>query len=456
MGVFRNPVMRGRAGVNPNAVAPQTPTPDDQQAAPSGNPLAGFFGGDGSGWGQGQGYDDDPRSRLNKVGALMMMLDPMSAAAGTSMLGLQQTRAANRQQKKNANATASWLTKQGVGADEANFLASDPQALSSWYSAWKSGSKPNWQLQDITTEDGTGTQKFMVNMNNPSQMTAVGGIKPLDPNGQVVAPGSTVYKNGKPVFTAPADDSKAPTIQSFYDKQSGLEYKAQWNPETKQWDMQGGQKAPTGETSFTVNPDGTVTYTQGGKGGGAGKTTEAEQKTTGFLTRMADAEPDINAYGEKMTTFGNNALQMAPGMVRKVLQGKEYKQGQRAGRSWLTGVLRGDSGGAITDPEWEDYGEIFIPQFGDGPDDLKQKARMREAVVRGLKAGMSNAARESVLKAIAAGGVPDDDAGDAGGGNQPPPAATAPPKIGEVRDGYSYKGGDPALPSSWAAVTGGK
>ncbi len=32
------------------------------------------------------------------------------------------------------------------------------------------------------------------------------------------------------------------------------------------------------------------------------------------------------------------------------------------------------------------------------------------------------------------------------------PSGVAVPKVGETRDGYRYKGGDPALPASWVAL----
>ena len=59
---------------------------------------------------------------------------------------------------------------------------------------------------------------------------------------------------------------KAPTVQTFYDK-NGLAYKAQYNQATNEWDQVGGTKAPSG-MKFTVGQDGTVTFQSGGGVGG--------------------------------------------------------------------------------------------------------------------------------------------------------------------------------------------
>jgi len=74
-------------------------------------------------------------------------------------------------------------------------------------------------------------------------------------------------KAKQPVFTA-SSEPKAPAVETFFDQKTGLKVKGVWNPLTKQWDMLPGQKAPSGGTSFTVDKDGTISFTQGGPGGG--------------------------------------------------------------------------------------------------------------------------------------------------------------------------------------------
>src|SRR6478609_7461749 len=119
MPTFRNPQL------DPDMVDPETtgsvrikPVRTAQAALPSqvAPPRKGLLGtmfsgggGGGGGGGWGSGLDDDPRSRINKLGALMMMLDPMSANAGTAFLQLEQNRATTNYALKRQNETASWL-----------------------------------------------------------------------------------------------------------------------------------------------------------------------------------------------------------------------------------------------------------------------------------------------------------------------------------------------------------
>jgi len=164
------------AGPPPQLEAPQA----QQQQPPRGGVLGAMFGGggdDSGGGGWGGGFDDDPRSRINKLGALMMMLDPMSANAGTSMLQLEQNRAATNYAAKRQNHTANWLMTQGLGEQEASFVASDPDALKEWYKQRTEMKTPKWEMHEIYNDKGQKVQA-MIDMHTGKFSTVGGAAAP--------------------------------------------------------------------------------------------------------------------------------------------------------------------------------------------------------------------------------------------------------------------------------------
>jgi hypothetical protein len=370
--------------------------------------------------------DDDGggfRGVMGNLGTALMMMDPAYQNAGIAMAKMNDDRREKRATKKAANQTAQWLTTQGVSGDEAQVIATTPELLRSWYTAWQDGKKPDWEFQTITTDDGAGEQKFWVDKKDPSKRIPVGGVKPFNPDANkpmVVGAGSTVYdpKSNKAVFTAPADDSKAPTIHEFTAK-DGTTYNGQWNPTTKAWDQIDANKAPTGMT-ITADGHGGFTLTQGA-GGGKGPS-ESQAKTVGYLTRMQNANKALDAYGKELTSTGNNVLGGVP-YVGKAMQGQKFKLARQAGMEWLTAVLRGDSGGVIGDDEIASYGDMYLPVWGDDDVIQAQKKRARDAVELGLRRGLPP--QQALME-----NAPNIGIGGGGGGGGATPPASPPPSNG--------------------------
>lgn len=174
--------------------------PPDPAPARRGGGLLSLLGGGGGGGGQGgQGgggffgsVDDDGgsfRDMLGGLGSVMMMLDPMSASAGSAMMQLQQANRERRRERGTKNDTMAWLQTQGVGPVEAKFLAGNPNALNSWYTSWKSGQTPDWQFHDIYDDKGQ-KQTVMVDMKT-GRYQAIGGAAP--PNLKT----ETIFKDGR-------------------------------------------------------------------------------------------------------------------------------------------------------------------------------------------------------------------------------------------------------------------
>lgn len=114
----------------------------------------------------------------------------------------------------------------------------------------------------------------------------------------------------------------------------------------------------------------------------------------------------------------------------------EAQRIDQAQRNFVNAVLRQESGAVIADSEFANAQKQYFPQPGDTPAVIEQKRKNRETVIRGFQrlAGPAGTDVEAAL-------------------NAPPATVTPrqiiPPQVGEVRQGYRYKGGDPANPASW-------
>ena len=137
------------------------------------------------------------------------------------------------------------------------------------------------------------------------------------------------------------------------------------------------------------------------------------------------------------------------GVMRLVARTEKDRLFIQAAKEFLAPILRKDSGAAVTATELAYYMDTYIPRFEDSPAVLWQKAQARDTALRRVY-GASRRAYDQEYGAPGKWQVLTDprgkpQSGGQGGGQQAP----APPKVGEVRQGYRFKGGDPAKPSSW-------
>lgn len=199
-------------------------------------------------------------------------------------------------------------------------------------------------------------------------------LKQQDPTTQL----DMRYKQAQ--LNALENPTKAPTVQQFYDLQTGQPYEAQWNPKTKAWDKVGGNKASS--NGITVSPDGTVQI-----GGPTKPLTEAQSKDAVFFTRGAGALPTLDQFGNALTSLPEAVGGNAP-VVGNYLKSKEYQQASQAGKEFLQAILRKDTGAAITKEETAEYGSVYLPQPGDGPEVLAQKKAARHRALAAIKIGL--------------------------------------------------------------------
>lgn len=162
----------------------------------------------------------------------------------------------------------------------------------------------------------------------------------------------------------------APTVRQL--KQAdGSEVAVQWNPETKTWDP---LAAPKGGEA--VRPTGM-------------KLTEGQSKDLIYHSRGLQA---LEAFEPLAAAYANGAERLAsqvPG--GNYVVSEEFQKAKQAGRNFLASVLRKDTGAAVTPSEETLYGDIFLPQPGDKPGTLAQKAEARAQAIDAIRGGMGTA-----------------------------------------------------------------
>jgi hypothetical protein len=234
-----------------------------------------------------------------------------------------------------------------------------------------------------------------------------------------------------------------PKLFDLYDEATGQPYKAQWNPQTGEFERVGGIKAPNG-TTLSVGPDGQVSFTQG-----SGQTklfTEGQSKDNVYATRARGSLPTADKYADQLGSFGDRLMDADPtGVIRGNFQSADYQVARTAADEFLQAILRKDTGAAITEPEQMLYGRTYFPVPGDGPEVRAYKAEARSRAVAAIESGMSAPQMVAQERALAKSrGI---DLGGGGGevreASVPAnPSAVAPGVIESARQAIS-RGADP-------------
>lgn len=151
-------------------------------------------------------------------------------------------------------------------------------------------------------------------------------------------------------------------------------------------------KKTTPSNGITIGPDGTVQI-----GGGGQKLTEGQSKDLVFYTRGLDAESQLSGNDQNLANWAQQNADKIPLGLGNYLRTPEFRQAKQAADSFLTAILRKDTGAAITDKEFEQYGPLFLPIPGDDQGTIDQKRRAREVALLAIRSGLGTA--EAVAKA---------------------------------------------------------
>lgn len=159
-------------------------------------------------------------------------------------------------------------------------------------------------------------------------------------------------------------------------------------PEYAEFMRSGGQS--TG-MALTVGSDGTVQFAQGGEGMKA--LTEGQSKDVNYLVRGRGANDTLAGIDATLTSFISRAANVDPtGTAQTWLQSEEFQLAQQAADEFKTSILRKDTGATVTPQEDALYDRLYIPQPGNSPALIKQKAEARARALAAIEAGIPSRA----------------------------------------------------------------
>jgi len=165
------------------------------------------------------------------------------------------------------------------------------------------------------------------------------------------------------------------------------------------------ETAINGGTSLRVNPEtGEVEFQQGGPGGQGIKITEGQSKDINYYTRGIDANKQLLTMDEQLTSLpADLSTKFNPLGLGNYMRTPEFRQAKVAADTFLTAILRKDTGAAITTQEFDIYGPMFLPIPGDDPETIKVKRRAREVALLGIRSGLGTAEAIAEANRIALG-----------------------------------------------------
>lgn len=129
-----------------------------------------------------------------------------------------------------------------------------------------------------------------------------------------------------------------------------------------------------------------------GAGGAGGAGTDGERKAAAFLPRTIEADKLLGQYKADRAHPAGGApgvwesqLSRIPLGVGNAISSPQLQTFQNAGKLFIMGVLRPESGATISPAEEQNAREMWIPLPGDSPAVLSQKAMARQWAIQQVR-----------------------------------------------------------------------
>lgn len=143
------------------------------------------------------------------------------------------------------------------------------------------------------------------------------------------------------------------------------------------------------------------------------------------------------------------AQTMGPGGIiggtARALAGQDYQDYNQASKAFESSILPILSGAAVSESEAERLVTAALPQIGDTKATARTKAQSRQNMVKAAELLLRGASTKDIANLLIPANLISPE-------SKARPASRPPPKVGEIKNGYRFKGGDPALPASWVKI----
>jgi len=394
-------------------------------------------------------FDADAGETRAKTAEKQFEVQRRRVEAGAAVVGSVLARTQNPTHQDIFDAIAQAAQQYGLTPDEQSAMArglpGDPAALSAWLRS------TNAQLMGAKERMEMLTPKLQeVNLGGTTQLVDV------NPNTRGAAP-TTFQRTVTPDAQLQANVTMRG--QNMTDARARAEGEAtraaQVGQVTWQQDANGNfvalpTRVPAGQPAAGIQPIPALGPDGKPVRGKGGDLTEGQAKAMLFGGRMQEADATLRRLAQQgderassiKTTVENvpvvgpvlgGAANMALGVLAPGAQ-----QVEQAQRDFINAVLRRESGAVIADSEFDNARKQYFPQPGDSDAVKSQKAANRQRAIQLMLEEVPTARRGAIAGATPA---------------QPAAGARpAPPKVGDVVDGYLFNGGDPANQSSWKKV----
>ncbi len=178
------------------------------------------------------------------------------------------------------------------------------------------------------------------------------------------------------------------------------------------------------------------------------KPTESQNVSSYHASRMIAANKNLDnimASGYNPASYSAAFRKTSLPIVGQVGASSEDRAFQQAAKEFIASVLRKETGAAVTPQEFQEYSSIYFPAPGDDEQTIAQKADARKRATENMVQLAGNAYKPTENSDQYVYRPPAED-GTAYA------ATPKGPKVGEVVDGYRFKGGNPKDQASWEEV----
>jgi hypothetical protein len=113
--------------------------------------------------------------------------------------------------------------------------------------------------------------------------------------------------------------------------------------------------------------------------------TEGQGQAAAFADRMALANPIMENLDQNALTWGQTIKQRAGDFVGYTITSPNYQKLRTAQEAFLAGILRKESGAAVSPSEWERYAKLYFPQPGESTETIQLKRQFRQTAMEGMQ-----------------------------------------------------------------------